>query len=106
VFVDDVGLLREEVIKIQVKVALGSTSILLCAIKSSLLAGKGELIGGRCNSKHLVYGGENYITNARDTSIFSQRKYLFHVRVKGNSSHYDLQEYCSKIGENGPDLSA
>jgi hypothetical protein len=46
VSIDDVGLLREEVIKIQVKVALGSTSILLCAIKSSLRAGKGELIGG------------------------------------------------------------
>lgn len=46
VFADDVGLLREEVIKIQVKVALGSTSILLCAIKSSLRTGKGELIGG------------------------------------------------------------
>jgi hypothetical protein len=51
VFIGDVGLLREEVIKMQVKVALRSTSILLCAIKSSLHAGKGELIEGDITAK-------------------------------------------------------
>jgi hypothetical protein len=45
VFIGDVGLLREEVVKMQVKVTLGSTSILLCTIKSSLRVRKGELIG-------------------------------------------------------------
>jgi hypothetical protein len=44
VFIDDLGDWREEVIKIQAKVALGFTSILLGAIKSSLRAGKG--VGG------------------------------------------------------------
>ena len=44
VFIDDLGVWREEVIKIQAKVALGFTSILLGAIKSSLRAGKG--VGG------------------------------------------------------------
>ena len=65
VFIDDVGLSREEVIKIQAKVALRSTSILLGAIKSSLRAGK----RGRgndwseCNSKHLFYGAKRNIAN-------------------------------------------
>jgi hypothetical protein len=46
-FIGDVGLLREEVVKMQVKVASGSTStsILLWAIKSSLRVRVGELIG-------------------------------------------------------------
>jgi hypothetical protein len=33
VFIEDVSLLRERVIKIQTKIAVQSTSILLCAIK-------------------------------------------------------------------------
>lgn len=113
VFADDVALLREEVIKIQVKVALGSTSILLCAIKSSLRAGKGELIGGRCNGKYLVYGGENYITKQEILPCFSRKKNDFiscesegkYLTIKLISSHYNLQECCNKIGENGPGLS-
>ena len=78
VFIDGVGLLREEVIKIQAEVALRSTSILVGAIKSSLRAGKREGVGwgndwSECNRKHLFYGAKRNIADVY-YPLFDQKK--------------------------------